>query len=295
MTNVLDDIVQEELDEMTNNDPPSNDQVVEISPMIRFPYNSINVVIGKIGSGKSCFVYSEAFKLHLLNEFNPDLPRNAGYSTIIHCSNQKGDKTFMKWKPKLQKHMIVVECSYEQLDDVLDHIKERKLAYQEVKEHNLEKRLTKDSRKDILVPLGVSNFRADVIHTLIICEDAMRQIKTKTTLLQRLMANRHGNFTFEIIIQDPLGIPTEIKTNLHTLTLFGGFSRQKIRYLLNMIPNISDVEAIWNQYTDLTEHDYMYMVFNGGFRLEIVKRKHMSNNSNNRKFWAEYEEDIELM
>jgi hypothetical protein len=254
MSNSFDDFVTARFAKHARNTASPDELVSIIHPHIRFRRNSINLWIGKPGSGKTYGVALEFGKLSLL-------PNNGGYGMVLFVNDNGSDDTFEDVKKVLEQHMLVKHCSYDEAEQQIKEIVDRKDAYKQVKRYNLANRLTENSRENILGPLGCQDFNAKTSHSIVVFDDCMGILKQKkyVALLKGLFKSRHPNITYFILIQDPLGVPSEVKTNASSLVLFGKFPIQKIRYLANMMPGIVNSSEFWNKYHTLSDNDFIYI------------------------------------
>jgi hypothetical protein len=224
MSYSLDDYVSARFASLTHNKASKDELVSLIHPQIRFRRNSLNLWIGKVGSGKS---YGLALEIEKLDT----LPNNGGYGLLLYVTDNPSDETYLKVRPVLEQHMLVKRCSYEEANEMINEIAIRKDAYKEVRRKNLAHRLTDESRENILAGIGCSNFDAETSHSIVVFDDCMGAFKKNSALFKKLFESRHPNITYFLITQDPLGVPSEIKTNIHSLVLFGGLPKQKIKYI----------------------------------------------------------------
>jgi hypothetical protein len=176
-------------------------------------------------------------------------------------NDNKSDDTFESVKKVLEQQMLVKQCGYGDAEQEIQAIVDRKDAYKQVKRYNLANRLTDNSRENILGPLGCHDFNANTSHSIVVFDDCMGILKQKkyVALLKGLFKSRHPNITYFILIQDPLGVPSEVKTNASSLVLFGKFPIQKVRYLSNMMPGIVNSTEFWNKYHTLSDNDFIYI------------------------------------
>jgi hypothetical protein len=203
------------------------------------------------------------------------------------------DETFLKVKPILAQQMKVERCSYKQANEMIDAIVLRKDAYKEVRRKNLAHRLTDESWNDILSGIGCNNFDAETSHSIVVFDDCMGAFKKNGALLKKLFESRHPNITYFLITQDPLGVPSEIKTNIHSLVLFGGLPKQKIRYLAHMVPGITDSTEFWQAYQKLSDHDFIYLdIRNPHCKIEINHRAIKENPDDGDEELEEYDDEI---
>ena len=69
----------------------------------------------------------------------------------------------------------------------------------------------------------------------------------------------HINCSFFLATQFWKGLPTPIKSQVTTIYLYGGFSREQLRYILRQITLQNPFEVIWEEYKEQGYQDYMYI------------------------------------
>ena len=69
----------------------------------------------------------------------------------------------------------------------------------------------------------------------------------------------HINCSFFLATQFWKGLPTPIKSQVTTIYLYGGFSREQVRYILRQITLQNPFEVIWEEYKEQGYQDYMYI------------------------------------
>ena len=62
---------------------------------------------------------------------------------------------------------------------------------------------------------------------------------------------RHIQCSFFLNVQFWKSIPTEIKANLTTAFIFGGFSKEQLSYILRQLPVAVEFQRIYNAYRGL--------------------------------------------
>lgn len=210
---------------------------------LNFKRNSVNLLIGRRGSGKTYNVFREIIKLN----FVP----NHEYTQLIYITNKLSDDTFHKMK-KLIK-LEIIKVNYEDAEECLTKITEAKEDYGEIVEKGIENLLEEDYRKDLMGILGVKDFKKTFIHTIVLFDDAIEVFKNrKGKLFRMLFENRQPKITYFLAIQDPIGIDASIKSNIDSAWLFGGFSSQKFNYIYHQLNSPFDRVDLWEKYRELS-------------------------------------------
>jgi hypothetical protein len=101
-----------------------------------------------------------------------------------------------------------------------------KMAYNNIVEKDLQDDITSACRKDILSTLDETDFRDKVPGTIVLYDDAINvfKIPRHKPLNDLLFQNRQPKITYFLCVQDGFGIPPQIKRNLDTCIIFGGFT-----------------------------------------------------------------------
>jgi hypothetical protein len=219
---------------------------------INFWKNTINLLIGKRGSGKSFNVNYEMVKLgYILN--------HGRYTCFIIISDKDNDSTINEML-KLIK-LKVIQINYDKALKTLGDTINGKTAYDQVLTNHLQERLTDNSKENILNLTADKRFKVNLPHTGILMDDAINAFKRKedAALEDMLFRNRYPRFTIFICTQDPYSIPVKIRRNLDSLWLFGGFTHSSMfqRLLNSFSPGEEDKEEAWEQYRELNAHDAM--------------------------------------
>ena len=223
------------LDNELNRDT-SNKLINNIDEDINFKYNSFNICIGKQSTGKTTSVLKELFKMSLKNIDS--------YHLIIYVSNNSSDDTFNG----LYKYIKtpIVKTDYEHLDEQFQSLIELKDEYNQM----VDGKIPKD--KSILRPLCISNFNRKRLHTFILMDDAAFVLKNeRSPWFKWLCQLRHLNVTVFMCIQIWKSINPSLKSQITSIHLFGGYSRQQVNYIYNQICVDMPFEEFYQVYIHL--------------------------------------------
>lgn len=191
--------------------------IEEIHPQIHFKYNSLNICLGKQGSGKTTFMLTELAKLSEL----PDTP----YDKIVYITNgQTDDLTF-----KLLKSLVKIPILGLEFNDATREL---------------------------------TNFftdRSDTVHhTFVIIEDAsFLLMKDNPIWVDWICKLRHLRMTIWINLHVWKSISTAIKTQITTIFIFKGFSREQLQHIYRQSCTDINLQSIWCLYTMLREHEVL--------------------------------------
>ena len=222
--------------------------VVPIHPDIYFKLNSVNLVIGKRGSGKTYTTLREILKLPLLlGEDNP-------YTQCHYVTDKYDDDTVAKFKPLFDdKGLFFNWCATENAFTVIDSISRLKHVLRDPPEEEGSETFLEQARqvldcKDERIP-----------HTIVIFDDCMGLFSKDSALSKRLFENRQARITYFLLLQDTKGISTTMKANVNSLVLFGGFSPQKYNYLFYQVQAL---DLTYADYASLAPHQAVCIDFN---------------------------------
>ena len=211
----VDEILNRELNKNTK-----NKLINCIDKDINFKYNSFNICIGKQSTGKTTAVLKELIKLSLKNIKN--------YHLIIYVSNNSSDDTFNNLYKYI--NIPIVKTDYEHLDNQFEQLIKLKDEYNQMVDGEIPK------NKDILKYLYISNFSLKRLHTFILMDDAAFVLKNdKSPWNKWLCQLRHLNTTVFMCIQIWKSINPSLKTQITSIHLFPGYSRQQVNYIYNQI------------------------------------------------------------
>jgi len=229
----------------------SHSLITKIEPSYCY-YNSVNIAVGNQESGKTFAMIREMAKISRVS-------RNTHLLIYANKTGGTTDKTFEAQKDKI--HIPIIYLSHDQLEDFLKEFLEWKELYNEIHKNNLGDKIVEKQKKELFERLHINDFSRPVLHTLIYIEDASETpiLKKKKSYIKELMTQcRHINCSFFLIIhfwkalEDP-----GIKTQVTTLSVFGGYCKQQITYILSQIFTSADRDEVWANYKRLRKHEKM--------------------------------------
>ena len=215
----INEYVNDLLDYELNKDT-SNKLISYIDKDINFKYNSFNICIGKQGTGKTTSILKELIKLSMKNIDS--------YHLIIYVSNNSSDDTFNNLYKYI--NIPIVKTDYEHLDKQYEQLIKLKDIYNKMIDGEIE------NDKNILEALYIDNFNLKRLHTLILMDDAAFVLKNeKSKWFKWLCQLRHLNTTIFMCIQIWKSINPSLITQITSIQLFPGYSRQQVNYIYNQI------------------------------------------------------------
>ena len=211
-------------------------------------YNSVNVLCGRQGSGKTFTAMKEAIKISLVS---PET-----HLLIIVCKNETvTDPTIETLKPLLQIPMVYI--TEEEAIDYVKNLLEYKRFHDLIISEHLEDKIEDDQVQEVFDVLHIKDFGRKWSHTLILFNDIAKSklLKRPDGYFNQLFPIcRHIQCSFFLNVQFWKSIQTEIKANITTAFIFGGFSREQFLYIIRQLPVSVDVNDLYNVYRTLDKH-----------------------------------------
>ena len=217
----------------------------EIDPEVNLYYNTLNLFLGQRGSGKTFNSFNEmAMICRVKNKFH----------LFVYVSNNPNDETYKRFKLLITQP--IVQVNYDEAEDFLQKLIEYKQDYDKVIEKKLEGKLTDKCKKDFMDVLHIKDFNAPSLHTLVLYDDAMNVFKKSTSKQFRwLLENRHTKITYILCLQDWKGVSPELKANLDSVWIFGGFPRNRYSYFFQQLSCPLEKEQLYRIYQKLGKRD----------------------------------------
>ena len=238
-----------------------------LSPEYPFSSNGIYFLIGKMGAGKSFFIWR-----HIM--ITEKLFKKPYYSKIIFCSTSgKLDKT-----AEVLSKNVKTNIEYIKEDDLMDYLKRhlrRKLKYYALVKHVLSRmkevneemarlinKHSLDEIEDRIVYIANKLVKYQTAsypyNTLLILDDAAPSplLKNGNSELCRLLTKtRHYNLTCIIAVQTLRFVHLNVKRLATDIIMYSGFSRDDFESMLKQTPNNlpSSIVDEYLQHTDI--HD----------------------------------------
>ena len=228
------------LEKVNQNADPTNELQSLIAPDVFFRKNSINLLIGKRGSGKTYNVFREMLKLNFIKE-------HAGYERFLYVTDKlSGDPTYERVKKYIKLETAIVPYA-----DAVKHIEE------------IEKKAAREKSPK---------------HSIVLLDDAQNVFHKRTVrnaaLYAKLFTNRQARITYFLTLQDAIGISPDMKSNCDSIWIFGGFQKDKFDYMLRSIPHDTDNnEDLWRLYVNLARSQALvFKIGIDGTNLTIITK-----------------------
>lgn len=230
------------------------EKIAEIDPEILTKYNSINVFLGKAGSGKSFNILQTFAKISIASP-------NTHLIIYITKTGIVNDKTFDLFKEFI--NIPILFCSQEEAVNKFNEVMEWKEVYRKIQEGEIDKNdLTRDAIRELFDNLRIKNFKHKWLHTIVYFEDAHKNPllygnNKHLYFLQRIPLFRHDNCSYYFAIQLFVGFPTDLKTQITDLFLFPGYSNQQIKFILNHINVNMNAQEFIERYKELNKREFI--------------------------------------
>ncbi len=238
----VDNIVNKEL-----NTGDKNKLIADIDPELHFKYNSFNICVGKQSTGKTTSVLKELIKLGLLN-LKP-------FHLIIYVSNNESDETFNKLKDYV--NIPIVKLTYEKLDDTFAQFIKIKDMYNKIVDTGNNEYSTEEI-ETIKKSLFIKDFSVKRLHTIILMDDAAFILKNEKSIWMKWLCQlRHLNCIVFMCIQIWKSIAPVIKSQLSSIQLFPGYSRQQLNHIYQQICVDMDFEEFYKAYSHMNKNNKM--------------------------------------
>ena len=211
--------------------------------------NSVNILVGKQGSGKT---FTCAYEIAKISQIHDET-----HLLIIVCKDEnKEDPTI-----RSLSSMINVPIEYVSEDNAEQYMRKLlayKRLYDTIKENHYENRIDPDQQEELFDVLKIHDFSRDYLHTILLFNDiAKSKLFSRATnyFNQLLPICRHIQCSFFLNVQFWKSLPPEIKANATIIIIFGGFDVRQLYYIFSQVPTALSVKEILPEYRQLQKHD----------------------------------------
>ena len=243
-------------------DEIDKEKLERIHPQSYLYRNSVNILVGKQGSGKTFTCAYEIAKIsqlhdetHLLvivckdeNKEDPTIKSLASMIDLpIEYVNESNAEEYMR-------NLLACKQKY---NAIRKEIKERKMI-PKIRSNMNENDFDIDTMKNTLNVLKIHDFSREYLHTLVLFNDiAKSKLFNRPTnyFNQLLPICRHIQCSFFLNVQFWKSLPPEIKANATTIIIFGGFDVRQLYYIFSQVPTACSVKEIIPEYRQLKKHD----------------------------------------
>ena len=209
-------------------------QIQIISDQINFKYNSFNIYVGKQGTGKTTSVLKELIKLSTIKN---------DYHLIIYVSDIECDDTLNRLKNYI--NIPIVKTNYQKFNSQFEQLIKLKDVYNEM----IDGKIPRDN--SILKMLYIKDFNKDRLHTFILMDDAAFVLNKENECFKWLFQLRHLNCTVGLCIQIWKNINPSFKSQITSISIFKGYSRQQLNHIFQQIAVDVDFNEFMKIYNKL--------------------------------------------
>ena len=228
---------------------PSNREGLKLIPGTNAYLNSLNVFVGRQRTGKSYTATREIIKICRVHP-------ETHLVVYINQSGEPSDDTFENTKELIEKPIVYV--AYNQCEKFMRELKSYKDTYNKIKDHHAEHTLPEKLKNELCDHLYIDDLKLPYLHTIVMLEDATntKTLKTGTSYINELMTQcRHIQCSFFVVIHFWKALSTNLKSNLSTIYIYSGNSRQQLQYILSQMNLPNTYKEIYEQYRTLGQHD----------------------------------------
>ena len=245
-------IVREKVNTTLNNQ--KNEMVgafiEEIHPDINVKYNSVNVIVGKQGQGKTVIALQEIIKIGIMNT----------HHLLIYVTKDgnESDRSFLALKPLIEPYIPILTVSENDAQKTIENIIQKKNEYYKIKRNNLvdslndpDLKISPDETQDIFDKLYIDGFDYDYLHTIVLFDDISNSklFSNESSYFSQLIRRcRHTNFSFFLLIQGWKGLKSHIKNEISTLFIFPCFNKQQLHYIYSQSATNLDFDEFYAEY-----------------------------------------------
>jgi hypothetical protein len=287
---MINEAIDEEMADIDETDDNKNELHTSINEELNFTLNSLNLIVGQTGSGKSRAVFREVAKLNYV--------KNNPYHQFIYITDEENDKTFRKYKHMIERKdkrgnvtgIPIVKIPYPDAYERLMKIIKAKNLYERVqKESKNNKMKTRtriggknpngkdldDEDKQILLEfLDVPDFSKPALHTVILFDDATDCFKNDKDPLNKLfLRSRHHKFTyfFNTHLVTNKAVPMTIKKNMRTFWYFGGYCKQDFNTVFPYVKSPLKNQQLWEIYNKIGKRDVLFFDYTeDGTKFKVI-------------------------
>ncbi len=213
-------------------------------------YNSLNVLCGPQGSGKSYSAMKEAAKISQVDEY-------AHLLVVICKPENQDDPTVTMFKELL--HIPIKFVTEDTAEEYIRELFEYKRLYNQIKDEHLEDKIMDEQVEELCMALHINDLSKPWLHTLIIVNDSAKSklFKVGSYFSHLIAVGRHTQTSTFLNIQFWKGLTPEVKANISSAFIFGGYSRQQLTHILSQLPSQYDYKEIYPTYRQLNKQDKM--------------------------------------
>lgn len=221
LTGYVNSIIKEQL--CDNHNKLSAAKISTIHPEIFLKYSSVNVFMGKQGSGKTFTLNKELLKLSMIDS---DV-----HMIILATKDERKDETFETFREQITNGLPVITVNYDDIIEYLNDLIFHKMIYDYIRDNHIEEKIDSEQATEVLEFLHLTSFDKPSLQEVVAFDDAAYQAiltKNSSSVIPMIHQARHYKLIFCFCVQGVKAIPLPIKEQMTTLFLFPGFINQKL-------------------------------------------------------------------
>ena len=214
-------------------------------------YNSLNILVGNQGRGKTHIMLRDIIQISRLKDCN--------FHLIVYISKNGSinDSTFEAQQELIQLPIQVISDS-----NAEKYLKELDLYKELFDKYCNTPKITIDNDKlnKMFEFLHVNKLNKpnQPLNTIILCEDFVKSKLIKSAYFTNYITQlRHKHSIVYINIQFFKSISTDYKNNTTTFFIFSGYSRQKLQYIYQQVSLPIMFDELWRNYVKMKNHDFI--------------------------------------
>ena len=236
----------------------TNALIRKIHKDINIYYNSVNIFVGKQGSGKTLSAIEEIIKI-------ASIPNAAHLLIYVSKTGEQKDVTFESLRELIE--IPIAYVSQENAEEYVNALLNYKQLYYTIRKEHLENQIIDEQRIEIFKALKVNDFRAPMLHTLILFDDIANNklLANEKSYFNNLMTTcRHNHISFFLNVQFWKSLSTTIKSNVSTVFVFGTYSKEQLRYITHQITMSISFDELYERYKNMNKHHKIIIDCNNG-------------------------------
>lgn len=210
--------------------------------------NSVNVIVGKQGSGKTVVALQEIIKLSQI------VKNNESFHLLVYVTKNgdENDRSFQSLKHLISIPYVTVSES--RIEDYIKTLISAKNLYYTIKREKLMDKIDDDQQKDMFDVLHINDYDNEFLHTLVLFDDISNSklFNNESSYFSQLIRRcRHINMSFFMLIQGFKGLKPHVKNEITTLFIFPSFNRQQVNYIYSQSASNLSLHEFQQLYSQL--------------------------------------------